>query len=146
MKQFLVAIALAVGPFGVVVGYAAESDKHISSSPETTPAYGVLVLRKVAVESELANLSERLTSEHPSVKRKRFELRALKLEMRKMRTVEKSRVAKLSSTMGSLILNKVALEVDLNDLQGSLTSQHPDLKKKSRDLATLKREIESVLR
>jgi uncharacterized protein involved in exopolysaccharide biosynthesis len=146
MKQFLVGIALAVGSLGVVVGYAAQSDKHISSSPETTPAYGVLVLHKVAVESELADLSERLTSEHPSVKRKRFELRAIRIEMSKMRTVEKSRVTKLSSTVGSLILSKVALEVELNDLQGSLTSQHPDVKKKSRDLAALEREIESVLR
>ena len=67
--------------------------------------------------------------------RKRFELRAIKLEMSKMRAVEKSRLSKLSSTFGSLILNKVALEVELNDLLGSLKSQHPEVKKKSLELA-----------
>ena len=146
MKTFLLAIALAAGASGVAVGYEPQSAERLSISPETSPAFGVLVLRKAAVESELADLSGRLTSTHPNVASKRFELRAIALEMNKMRAIEKSRVAKLSSTFGTLILHKVALEVDLNELQGNLKPQHPAVKKKSLELAALKRELESVLR
>jgi len=40
----------------------------------------------------------------------------------------------------------VALEVELNELLGSLSSQHPDVKKKRLELAALERELENVLR
>jgi uncharacterized protein involved in exopolysaccharide biosynthesis len=146
MKKILVTIALALGASGVVAGCERQSDERLSNAPETTPAYGVLVLRKVAVQSELADLSERLTNEHPSLESKRFELRAITLEMNKMRIAERSRVSKFSGTVGSLILRKVAVEVELHELMASLTSQHPDLKRKRLELATLEREIESVLR
>jgi len=51
----------------------------------------------------------------------------------------------LSTTFGSLILSKVALEVELN-LLVRLTSKHPDVKKKRTELAVLEREITNVLR
>ena len=145
MKKFLIAIALAVGASGVVVGYEPQSAERLASAPETTPAYGVLVLRKAAVESELADLSERLTRQHPSVDSKRYELRALDLEMNKMRAIDKSRVSKLSGTFGDLILSKVAFAVELNDLLVHLNAQHPDVKKKRLELAALEREIENIL-
>lgn len=146
MKKFLVAIAVAIGAAGVVVGYEPQSAECLPGPAEASPAYGVLVLRRAAVESELADLSGRLTSRHPSIASKRFELRAITLEMNKMRAIEKSRVTKLSSTFGSLTLHKVALEVELNELLGKLKTQHPDLKKKRLELAALEREIENVLR
>ena len=146
MKALLVAIALAVGASGIVVGYQPQSAECFSNCPETTPAYGVLVLRKAIVRSELADLSGRLTNEHPSLDAKRFELRAISREMDKMRAIEKSRVGKLSTTFGTLILSKVVLEVELNELQSRLTPQHPEVTKKRVELAALAREIESVLR
>jgi uncharacterized protein involved in exopolysaccharide biosynthesis len=146
MKQLLVAIALAVCTSGVVVGYELQAAEQVWSAPETTPAYGVLILRKAAVDSELADLLGMLTNQHPSVVSKRFELHAIRLEMSKMQAIEKSRVSKMSGTLGSLILNKVALEVELNELLNSLSSQHPDVKKKRFELAALEREIENVLR
>lgn len=146
MKEILVAMALAVGASWVVVGYEPQSAERLSSVPETTPAYGALVDRKATVESELADLSGRLTNEHPIVDSKRFELRAISREMNRMRAGDKSRVSKLSGTFGGLILRKVALEVELNELKASLTSQHPDLETKRLQLAALEREIENVLR
>lgn len=146
MKEFLIAIALAVGAAGVVVGHEPQSAERFSTAPETTPAYGVLVLRKVTLKSELADLSGTLTSAHPRVHSKRFELRAISREMNKMRAVDKSCVSKLSSTVGGLILRKVAVEVELNELMASFTSEHPDVKKKRLELTALEREIENVLR
>ena len=146
MKGLLVAIALAVGASGIVVGYQPQSAECFSSRPETTPAYAVLVLRKAIVRSELADLSGRLTNEHPSLHAKRFELRAISLEMDKMRAIEKSRVSKLSTTFGALILSKVVAEVELNELLIRLTPQHPEVTKKRLELAALKREIENLVR
>jgi uncharacterized protein involved in exopolysaccharide biosynthesis len=146
MKRFLVAITLALGVSSVVVGYKPQSAERLSDAAETTPAYGVLVLRKATVESELVDLSGRLTSQHPSVQSKEFELHAIRFEMNKMRALEKSQVSKLSTTLGNLILSKVALEVELNDLLVRLTSEHPDVKKKRIELAVIEREITNVLR
>src|SRR5215213_6109275 len=146
MKGLLVAIALAAGACGIVVGYQPQSAECFLSGPETTPAYGVLVLRKAVVKSELADLSGRLTHEHPSLHAKRFELRAIGVEMDKMRAIEKSRVSKLSTTFGALVLSKVVLEVELNDLLIRLTPQHPEVTKKTLELAALEREIQNILR
>ena len=77
---------------------------------------------------------------------KRSELRAITREMDRMRAVEKSRVCKLSQTFGALILSKVDLEVELNDVLVRLTPQHPEVTKKRIELAALQREIENVLR
>lgn len=144
MKQFLVALALLVAASSVVVGCEPQSAQQ-SIAPETTPAYAVLVLRKAAVEADLAQLSELVTSDHPSIGSKRFELQAISYEMTKMLAVEQSRTAKLSSSVGNLILSKVALEVELNELSGKFTSQHPDIKKKALELVALAREIENIL-
>jgi uncharacterized protein involved in exopolysaccharide biosynthesis len=146
MKGLLVAVVLTVSASGNVVAYGPQSAESLSSAAETSPAYGVLVRRKATVISELADLSERLTYKHPSLETKRFELRAIKLEMDRMRAVEKSRVSKLSNTYGTLILSKVVLEVELNDLLTHLTPQHPDVTKKRLELAALEREIENLLR
>lgn len=145
MKQFLVAIALLVAASSVVVGREPQSTQQ-SIAPETTSAYAVLVLRKAVVEADLAQLSELFTSDHPGIGSKRFELDALSLEMKKMLAVNQSRAAKLSSGVGNLILSKVALEVELNGLSSRFTSQHPDIKKKTLELAALEREIENILR
>ena len=146
MKALLVALALVISASGIVVGYEPNSAECLLTAPEATPAYGVLVLRKAKVEAELSVLSEELTSQHPSLDSKQFELRAIRREMAKMRAVETSHVSKLSSTVGNLILRKVALEVELNDLLVRLKPQHPDVTKKQVELGALAREIENVLR
>ena len=146
MKQFLVAITLALGVSSVVVGYKPQFAERLSGGAETTPAYGVLVLRKATVESQLVDLSGTLTHRHPKLQSKEFELHAIRLEMNRMRALEKSQLSNLSATFGRLILSKVSLEVELNDLLVCLTSEHPNVKKKRVELAVLEREITNVLR
>ena len=146
MKALLVTIALVVSVSGIVVGYEPNSAECLLTAPETTPAYGVLILRKAKVETELSELSEELTNEHPSLDSKRFELRAIRREMAKMRALQTSHVGRLSSAVGNLILSKVAVQVELNDLLVRLTPQHPDVTKKRSELAALGREIQNILR
>ena len=146
MKALLMAMALVVSGSGIVVGGEPKSAEYLLSTPETTPAYAVLVLRKAKVEAELSQLSEELTTEHPSLDSKRFELRAIRHEMAKMRAIQTSHVSKLSSAVGNLILSKVALTVELNDLLAQFTPEHPDVTKKRVELGALEREIENVLR
>ena len=146
MKALLVAIALVISAAGIAVGYEPNTAECLVNAPETTPAYGVLVLRKAKLDAEVSELSEQLTHSHPTLDSKRFELRALRREMAKMRAVETSHISKLSSTVGNLILSKVALEAELNDLLVQLTPQHPDVTKKRVELAALRREIANILR
>lgn len=146
MKKLLIVIALLVAASSMVLAYQPQLAQGLSVAPETTAAYAVLVLRKAAVEADLAQLSELFTSEHPSVESKRFELHAIGVEMKTLLAVKQSSAAKLSSSVGGLILSKVALEVELNELSGSLTSQHPNVKRKRMELVTLEREIEKILR
>ena len=145
MKRLLIAVALAVCVCGTALGFQPQSVDRVSSAAETTAAYARLVLRKATVESEVAELSATLTNEHPSLTAKRFELRAIGLEMDKMRMFEQSRVSKLSAAVGDLIVSKVAVQVELHALRARLTRQHPDVTKKSDELAALEREIENVL-
>lgn len=146
MKELLLAIALVISVSGIVVGYEPKSGECLLTAPETTPAYAVLILRKAKVETELSELSGELTNEHPSLDSKRFELRAIRREMAKMRALQTSHVSRLSTAVGNLILSKVAVQVELNDLLAQLTPQHPEVTKKRVELAVLQREIENILR
>ena len=46
MKALFVTIALVVSVSGIVVGYEPNSAEYLLTAPDTTPAYGVLILRK----------------------------------------------------------------------------------------------------
>jgi uncharacterized protein involved in exopolysaccharide biosynthesis len=146
MKRFLITIVLSVAASSMVAGSEPQSAPTLSTAAQTTPAYAVLASRKAAVESELALLSASLTSEHPSVQSKRYELHAITVELNKMLDVDPSRPPRLSSSVGHLVLAKVALEVELNELLGNLNSQHPDVEKKRVQLAAVEGALEHLLR
>ena len=143
MKKMLVAMALLVTASFVVIGSEPQSAKE--TAVRSTPAYGMLVMRKVAVEADLADLTNKLTATHPSVINKRFELRAINREMKKLVAVENASETRLSGTVGNLILQRVALEVQINYLASHVTFKHPDLKKLRVELTALNREIQNIL-
>lgn len=150
MKRLFAALALTIAASFAAAGYAPQSAGGFSNEPKTTPAYVVLVLRKAAVEADLADLSSKFTEDFPDdgrdIPAKRFELSALGREMKRMREVKREDVPKLSSAYGDLILSKVALEVELNGLLKGFTPDQPVVKKKMVELAALKREIETILK
>lgn len=145
MKRLPVALALTIVLSSVIVGYTQQRVEAMPSDPKATPAYRVLVLRKSAVEAELVELSAMFTGQHPDVLNKRFELDAIGVEMEKMEVLKKFRAPKLSDIYGNLVLRKVSLEVELNNLLRSFKPQHPAVEKKRVEMAAIKRELENTL-
>jgi hypothetical protein len=145
-KTFLAALALTVAASGATFGQALPSGYTATSDAKATPAYEVLLLRKVAVETDLYDLRSRFTSDSEAFKARRFELMAVTREMERLQTLEKSVVPKLTATYGDLILRKVTLEVQLNDLRSKVTAESPDFRRTRTELAILEREMENILK
>ena len=145
MKRLLAALALTLAASYAAAGSVPRAAEGLSDDPKTTPAYGVLVLRKAALEAESADLSSRFTDESEEVRTKRFELSAIAREMGRMQRIGKARAQRLSDTYGNLVLSKVALEVELNGLVKRFTPEHPDVKKKRAELAAMERELKNIL-
>ena len=146
MKRFFAVFTITLAASFVAVAFAPQSVRGFTNDPKATPAYSVLVLRKAAVEADLADLSSKLTDDSVGVRAKRFELNAISREMDRMQTVARDSVPKLSNAYGNLILSKVALEVELNGLLNNYTSKYPDVKKKMAEIDALEREIGNLLK
>lgn len=146
MRRMLAAFVLTFAASFAVVGHTRQSAKGAQGDARVTSAYRVLILRKAAVEAELTDLSRKFTSRHPDVRRKRFELSAIGLEMEKLRATGKRLLPKLSDAYGNLLLRKVTLKVGLNDLLGNFSPQHPEVLKTRAELLSLDLELENILR
>src|SRR6267143_3097867 len=105
MKQSLSALLIAIF-LASSAAYAQKVDSP-PADPKSTPAYAMLILRKVEVQAKLDSLLEQYTSDWPRAKPLQFELDALKVEMKKMTEVAEPSVAKLTSAYGTLILRRV---------------------------------------
>jgi uncharacterized protein involved in exopolysaccharide biosynthesis len=146
MKKFLAVLAITIAASYVAAGFTGQTADGQSNAAKATPAYEVLVLRQVAVEAELADLSSKFTGSSLTVEARRFELSTIAREMWSMRKIESANVPKLSGVYGNLILRKVALEVELDGLLRSYTPQHPDVNKKRVELDALQRELRKMLK
>ena len=146
MKRLVIALALIGGASHMVLGFAPQSDERLSVNPKMTPAYELLVLRKVAVETTLMDLSSRFTSTSDHIRTKRFELSVVNREMKRMQRMEGAQIPRLSVTYGNLLLRKVDLEVELNEMRGRFTSEYPDVKRKIAEISFLASEIEMLLK
>jgi len=146
MKKLLAVLVVTIAASYVAAGFTRQTAAGQSNAAKATPAYEVLVLRKVAVAAELADLSSRFTGSSPAVEAKRFELNTIARELQSMQRIESDEVSKLSRGYGNLILRKVALEVELDGLLRSYTPQHPDVEKKRVELDALQRELREMLK
>ena len=145
MKQFLAALTLALA-FSFAAAYAQQAASQPQTNPNTTPAYSMLILRKVEVGAELEKFLKDYDTEHPRAKRLQFELDALRREMKKMMEFVEPQVSKLTSGYGSLILRRVTLESDIQSLLLEYTSDWPEVKDKQTELQLLDKEIAKVLK
>jgi uncharacterized protein involved in exopolysaccharide biosynthesis len=146
MKKFLAVLIITIAASCVAAGFTRQSADERPNDPKATPAYEALVLRKVAVEAELADLSSRFTRSSPTIAARRFELSTIAREMWSMQKIESANVPKLSGVYGNLVLRKVALEVELDGLLRSYTPQHPDVNRKRVELDSLQRELRELLK
>lgn len=145
MKHVLLAFAL-----GVILSSSAANAQKISVSPRTepgtTPAYSMLIQRKVKVQAGLESLLEQYSSDWPKAKTLQFELDALKIEMKKMVEVTEEKVAKLTSGYGTLILRRVSLDSEIQTLLLEEGSDWPGVKEKQRELELLDKEIQKIMK
>jgi hypothetical protein len=112
--------------------------------PKVSEAYSLLIQRKAKVQSELDTLVTQYSSEWPPAKQLQFELDALKSEMKKMSEVDQSKVSKLTSGYGRLILRKVYLAGEIQLLLQEESSEWPLTKEKQRELELLDKEIQKL--
>jgi hypothetical protein len=144
-KHLLASLVLLTAASCTAYGQEQPSRPNFARDAKATPAYEVLILRKVADEPDLLDLRKNFTSDSELVKTKRFELTFVTREIDKLQRVEQAAIPKLTAVYGDLLLRRVALEVQLEDLRGRLTSDSPDFTRTRTELAVLDREIAKLL-
>ena len=144
MKRFPLVLALAFVVFPAAA--FAQKTSESEQDPKTTQAYSMLILQKVKLQAELEALLSEYSSDWPKSKKVQFELDTLKIEMKKMAEVDESKVIKLTSGFGSLVLRRIALATDVHMLSEEEGSDWPPLKQKQRELELLNQEIQTALR
>ena len=143
MKTFLACVSLMIADSCTLLGQSPQLE--FRGNARATPAYEVMILQKVAVETDLYDLRARFTSDSEPVRAKRLELTFVVREMERLKSTRKAALSKLTATYGDLILRRVALEVELQNLREHFTSDSPDLKRKRTELAILDRETAKLL-
>ncbi|HMH45006.1 MAG TPA: hypothetical protein VK557_16070 [Pyrinomonadaceae bacterium] len=145
MKTFLACVSLMIAASYTGFGQSQSSHPELRGDARATPAYEILVLRKVAVETDLDDLRARFTSDSELVKAKRLELTFIVREMERLQTAKEAALSKLTTTYGDLLLRRVSLEVQLQNLREHFTSDSPDFKRVRTELAVLNRETAKLL-
>jgi len=144
MKHFLWCLAL-----GFVVSssaYAQTTAVNSETDPKTTPAYSMLIQRKVKVQAELETLLNQYTSEWPAAKRLRYELDAIEAEMNTMAETMAPKIVRLTSGYGSLILRKISLTAELQALLQGYGSDWPEAKTRRKELNLLEGELQEIMK
>ncbi len=144
-KNLLASLVLVTAASCAAYGQAQSSRPNLARDAKATPAYEVLILRKVAVEADLYDLRAKFTSDSELFTTKRFELTFITREIDKLQRLEQVAIPKLTAVYGDLLLRRVALEVQLEDLRGRVTSDSPDFTRARTELAVLDREIAKLL-
>jgi hypothetical protein len=140
MKSFLACASLLIAASFTGFGQSQSSNPEIRADARATPAYELLVLQKVAVETDLYDMRARFTNDFEPVKAKRLELTLVTREMERLQTINEAALPKLTATYGHLLLRRVSLEVQLQNLSEHFTSDSPDIKRVRAELAVLARE------
>ena len=144
MKRFLSACALLVVLFSSMA-YAQKTSDTPQADPRTTPAYSLLIQRKVKVQAELESLLFQYGADWPNSKTRQLELDALRTEMKKMLEVSESKLSRLTAGYGALILRRVSIDTEIQTLLLEVTDEWPGVKEKQRELELLDKEIQKIM-
>lgn len=142
MKRSLSVLGLLL-IFGPAL-YAQKPLTNKEVDPRTTPAYSMLIERRVKVQAQLETLLSEYTSDWPGNRKLQAEFDALKLEMKKMSEMDQLMVPKLTNGYGMLILRKTALVGDIQSMLQAEGSEWPPLKEKQRELELLDKQIQKL--
>jgi uncharacterized protein involved in exopolysaccharide biosynthesis len=146
MSRLLSRAVLTIFVVGIPA-YAQQLNRALmETNPKTTPAYSLLVQRRVKVQAELETVLEEYSSDWPPAKRLQFELDALKVEMKKLAETDEAQIPKLTNGYGTLLLRRAALESEIESLSQEQGSDWPNLKQKQRELELLDNELKKILK
>lgn len=130
----------------LVAANAQTGGKKIDKKPvKRSPAYAEILYRQVSVRSELEDLLTSHTEEYPKVRALRVEEDYLKQEMKRLLETDAADAAHLSMALGKLVVEKVALEIELWNLLQKYSEQHPDVKKARRKITIFENAIKEIL-
>lgn len=113
---------------------------------KATPAFGVFILKRAALNAELVAQQAMFTSQHQDVQRTRYEIGLLNNEIERILVNSGSQISNLSTVYGDVVLRKIELQVEEHQLRCQVTATHPDLRKKRIEIAALQQEIDDLLR
>jgi len=128
MRRLVLGVALIIFVFSLPAYAQQASVVREQLNPKTTPAYSLLVLRKVKVQAELETLVAEYSSDWPAAKKLQFELDALKGEMKKLAEIDETQIPKLTNGYGTLLLRRASLErkrVEPYPRRYGMTTRHP---------------------
>lgn len=143
MKRILVAVASII--FMSFVGYAQQASSERVTDVETSSAYSMLILRKVAVEAELEGILSTQTRDSMDARVKQIELDALDGEIRAIGKTAEADLPKLTSGYGTLVLQRAKLESERQVLLLAHTSDFPGVRLKEVELNLLEHEIAKMM-
>jgi uncharacterized protein involved in exopolysaccharide biosynthesis len=146
MRRLVFGVALIVFVFSLPAHAQQPTVAREQPNPKTTPAYSLLVLRKVKVQAELEALVAEYSSDWPAAKKLQFELDALKEEMKKLADTDEAQIPKLTNGYGTLLLRRASLESEIQSLSEEEGSDWPTLKQKQRELELLDGELKKLMR
>lgn len=154
-KVFYIAGFLLIA-FSFQISFGQKRSKNKSAKPpapeqpqqgatKSTPAYAELVNKKVEVEADYKELLVDYTEENPKVKIKKAELTSINLEMAKITVMDASMIPKLTASFGKLVLRKIELEREMNELLLKFSEEHPSVIKAKEKVVVLEQEIQKIL-
>lgn len=114
-------------------------------SIHSSAAYADLLLQKTELQSSLDSLLVDYTEEHPKVKEIRVELRYLQSEMDRVLAVRPENAARLTDALGKLMLRKVQLEAELDNLRTQYKDDYPDVRKAKKQVDAFEAAIKEIL-
>lgn len=128
---------------------AAKTTKALATSTDhvrSSAAFAELLLRKTALQADLESLLPDYTEDFPRIKKLRFELGRLQIEIGRLERVVQGDSAKLTLALGKLMLQKVEYETDLWELLNTYNEDHPDAKRAKRKVEIFEAAIADILR
>ena len=112
---------------------------------KSSPAYAELLLQKTELQSALDSLLVDYNETYPKVTELRSQIRLIDLEIGRLLAVKSPEAGRLSIALGKLMLRKVQLETELETLKLQYKDEHPEVRKKQRQVETFESAIKEIL-
>lgn len=145
MRILFVVIIGLVGVGAINAQRTPPVTQSASCEAKSTAAYAELVLRKVALQSELEGSLATMAKDNPAVVAKQSELDAVAAELDQLCKVPRAKQVYLNENYAKLLLHKVELAGRLKTLLVRYTAEHPDVKRTQAELNALVREMAKIM-